>query len=115
MSQLISSKRHAISLRASLVSIYGCAALLFGAIPICNAQAVDGESDTSFVKSKPKARQIGEVTSALLTMQVNGSAAGPGLPMLGATSALSWERYKDSFKYKIPENFERAIRKSEGQ
>ncbi len=115
MSQLISSKRYTTTLRAFLVSIYGCAALLLGTMSICNAQAVDTESNTSFVKSKPKTRQIGEVTSDLLAMQVNGSAAGPALPMLGATSTLSWERYKDSFKYKIPENFDRAIRKNDGQ
>lgn len=64
------------------------------------------------VKEKLPARQIGELTSALLTMQVDGSAAGPGLPTLGATSSISWERYIDSFKYKIPESFERAVSKS---
>jgi len=115
MSSLISSKRYAVSLRISLVSICGCAALLFGVVPMSNAQAVDGNSDASFVQSKPKTRQIGEVTSGLLAMQVKGSSAGPALPMLGATTALSWERYKDSFKYKIPENFDRAIRKNDGQ
>lgn len=115
MSQLIFPKYHAVSLHVSLASICGCAALLFGVTPICNAQAVGSESEASFVQSKSKTRQIGEVTSGLLAMQVNGSSAGPGLPMLGATSALSWERYKDSFKYKIPENFDRAIRKNDGQ
>jgi len=63
-------------------------------------------------QEKQPARQIGELTSALLTMQVDGSAAGPGLPTLGATSSISWERYIDSFKYKIPESFERAVSKS---
>lgn len=63
------------------------------------------------VENKKPAREIGELTSSLLTMQANGSAAGPALPMLGATSSLSWERYKDSFKYRIPESFERAVSK----
>ena len=48
-------------------------------------------------------------------MQADGSAAGAALPMLGATSAISWERYKDSFTYKIPEYFGKVVKKSEGQ
>lgn len=75
----------------------------------------DAEPQTSMAQSKPPAREIGDVTSSLLRMQAEGSAAGAALPMLGATSAISWERYKDSFTYKIPEYFGKVVKKSEGQ
>ncbi|GGI53988.1 DUF3613 domain-containing protein [Oxalicibacterium solurbis] len=52
---------------------------------------------------------IGTTTNALLSAQADGSIAGPGLPMLGATGNLSWHRYLDSFKYKIPESFNSKI------
>lgn len=115
MSKLISSTRRTVSLRTFLLSICGCAVLLLGVTPICNAQATGAELGESTVQTRPPTRQIGEVTSALLATQVDGSAAGRTLPMLGATSALSWERYKESFTYKIPETFDRAIKKSDGQ
>lgn len=77
---------------------------------ICSAQD-SVQVQEPMVQEKKPARQIGELTSSLLAMQVSGSAAGPALPMLGATSSISWERYKDSFKYRIPESFERAVSK----
>lgn len=55
------------------------------------------------------ANVIGSTTTALLSAQADGSIAGPGLPMLGATGNLSWHRYLDSFKYKIPESFNSKI------
>ncbi|HWV62729.1 MAG TPA: DUF3613 domain-containing protein [Oxalicibacterium sp.] len=55
------------------------------------------------------ANVIGTTTSALLSAQADGSIAGPGLPMLGAAGNLSWHRYLDSFKYKIPESFSSKI------
>ncbi len=79
--------------------------------PVCQAQE-SVETQAQVNAKKPPARQVGDVTSSLLTMQISGSAAGPALPMLGATSSLSWERYKESFTYKIPESFERAVSKS---
>ncbi len=85
--------------------------LLLCFMSVCNAQeGVVGQEPAG--QERPAARQIGEVTTSLLNLQTSGSAAGPALPMLGATSSLSWERYKDSFKHKIPESFERAVSKS---
>lgn len=115
MSELISHTHAKLSLRAYLLPLCGCVALLFFISPICNAQTLEREPEESVVQARPATRQIGDVTSALLAMQVDGSMAGRTLPMLGATSALSWERYKDSFKYKIPEVFDRAIRKNDSQ
>ncbi|ABR91082.1 Uncharacterized conserved protein [Janthinobacterium sp. Marseille] len=98
-------------LNAGRVGAYASLAMLFGLSSVANAQeALAGQEQLT--QDKPAARKIGEATSSLLTIQANGSAAGPALPMLGATSSLSWERYKDSFKYKIPESFERAVSKS---
>lgn len=85
--------------------------LLCGFVSVSNAQESAVQTE-QVRKERTATPQIGEVTTSLLQMQVKGSAAGPALPMLGATSSLSWERYKDSFKYKIPESFERAVSKS---
>jgi hypothetical protein len=79
--------------------------------PVCQAQE-SMEPQVPVHAKKPPARQVGDVTSSLLAIQVSGSAAGPALPLLGATSSLSWERYKESFTYKIPESFDRAVSKS---
>ena len=54
-------------------------------------------------------RKLGEATTNLLSLQVSGAASGLPLPMLGVTSNLSWQRYLDSFKYKIPESFENKV------
>ncbi|RQO34667.1 DUF3613 domain-containing protein [Herminiimonas sp. KBW02] len=78
---------------------------------LCHAQN-PVVSQEPVIQERVASRQIGDATSSLLQMQVSGSMAGPALPMLGATSSLSWERYKDSFKHKIPESFERAVSKS---
>ncbi len=52
---------------------------------------------------------VGESTRALLGVQRNGKQAGPELPMLGAASALSYQRYLESHKYKIPERFSSSL------
>lgn len=59
--------------------------------------------------TQQSANFIGETTTRLLAAQADGSIAGPGLPMLGAAGNLSWHRYLDSFKYKIPESFNSKI------
>jgi hypothetical protein len=91
------------------------AALLASSSSFAQEPTNSTESQASVVQSKPSTREIGEVTSSLLRMQADGSAAGAALPMLGATSAISWERYKDSFTYKIPEYFGKVVKKTEGQ
>jgi hypothetical protein len=90
-------------------------ALFASSYSFAQVQSSEAESQTPLVQSKPPAREIGDVTSSLLRMQAEGSAAGAALPMLGATSAISWERYKDSFTYKFPEYFGKVVKKSEGQ
>lgn len=89
--------------------------LLVSTYSFAQEPTTDAAVQAPVMQSKPPARQIGDVTSSLLRMQADGSAAGAALPMLGATSAISWERYKDSFTYKIPEYFGKVVKKSEGQ
>ncbi|KVN04436.1 DUF3613 domain-containing protein [Burkholderia diffusa] len=55
-------------------------------------------------ESMPSASEVGHSTNALLALQRDSRAAGPGLPMLGDTASLSYQRYLDSFKHKIPES-----------
>ncbi|WP_293781050.1 DUF3613 domain-containing protein [uncultured Oxalicibacterium sp.] len=57
----------------------------------------------------PAKRRVGETTTSLLHTQVAGSMAGPALPMLGPTANLSWQRYLESYKHPIPENFTRRL------
>ncbi|AOI98187.1 DUF3613 domain-containing protein [Burkholderia sp. LA-2-3-30-S1-D2] len=55
-------------------------------------------------ESMPSAAEVGHSTDALLALQRDNRAAGPALPMLGDTASLSYQRYLDSFKHKIPES-----------
>ncbi|VVD67524.1 DUF3613 domain-containing protein [Pandoraea anhela] len=52
---------------------------------------------------------LGDETEALLAVQRNNLAAGPGLPMLGATASRAYRRYLDSFNYPIPAFFATMI------
>lgn len=52
----------------------------------------------------PDASEIGHATNALLAFQRDGRAAGPALPVLGDTASMSYQRYLESFKHKIPES-----------
>ncbi len=56
--------------------------------------------------------QPGDATRALLSFQVDGTAAGRRLPMLGGEAGASYRRYLDSFGHPIPEFYETAIQKS---
>jgi len=55
-------------------------------------------------QSTAVASEIGHSTDALLALQRDNRVAGPALPMLGDTASLSYQRYLDSFKHKIPES-----------
>ncbi|MBR8223541.1 DUF3613 domain-containing protein [Burkholderia ambifaria] len=55
-------------------------------------------------ESMSSAAEVGHATDALLSLQRDNRAAGPALPMLGDTASLSYQRYLDSFKHKIPES-----------
>ncbi|KAG8149616.1 DUF3613 domain-containing protein [Burkholderia catarinensis] len=52
----------------------------------------------------PDASEIGHATNALLAFQRDDRAAGPALPMLGDAASLTYQRYLESFKHKIPES-----------
>ncbi|WP_412021955.1 DUF3613 domain-containing protein [Burkholderia cepacia] len=50
------------------------------------------------------ASEIGHATNTLLAFQRDGHAAGPALPVLGDAASLTYQRYLESFKHKIPES-----------
>ncbi len=52
---------------------------------------------------------VGTSTRSLLELQRSGQQAGPELPMLGAASALSYQRYLDSHKHPIPAAFTSTV------
>ena len=74
-----------------------------------HAQTVESVSVSHTESDAPTKRRIGETTTSLLQSQIAGDMAGPSLPMLGPTANLSWQRYLDSYKYPIPENFTRRL------
>ncbi|CFB64614.1 DUF3613 domain-containing protein [Pandoraea apista] len=52
---------------------------------------------------------LGDETEGLLALQASNLAAGPGLPMLGATASRAYKRYLDSFAYPIPQFYPTMI------
>jgi hypothetical protein len=57
---------------------------------------------------------LGDETEALLALQANNLAAGPGLPMLGATASRAYKRYLDSFTYAIPQFYPTMVQTESG-
>ncbi len=57
---------------------------------------------------------VGDSTRSLLELQISGRQAGPELPMLGAASVLSYQRYLESHKTAIPENFSSVLSRGSG-
>lgn len=57
----------------------------------------------------PQEERVGDVTHRLLAAQASGVVSGQGLPMLGATATLAYQRYLDSFTHKIPTFFETRV------
>jgi hypothetical protein len=57
---------------------------------------------------------LGDETQALLALQASNLAAGPGLPMLGATASRAYKRYLDSFTYPIPQFYPTMIQSDSG-
>lgn len=93
-----------------------CSALLIALAPTCLAQTTAAtEGELTHQQNETAGHRIGDVTSSLLQMQAQGKAAGAALPMLGATATLSWQRYQDSFKHKIPESFNRTVQSDGGK
>lgn len=75
--------------------------------------SIENTSDMQMRSEQKPTFKLGEATTNLLSLQVSGTASSPTLPMLGVTSNLSWQRYLDSFKYKIPETFENKVPKTD--
>lgn len=100
-------KNRTLSLSAMLV--VACWALPVAAQETATPAPEVAASDTTATE-KPAQVRVGDATQALLATQVNGTAAGPALPMLGATAQASWLRYQESFKNKIPEFFGSRVR-----
>ncbi|MFJ2989706.1 DUF3613 domain-containing protein [Collimonas sp. NPDC087041] len=67
------------------------------------------QTETPAPRERYRSVQIGDVTRTLLQAQADGRVAGPRLPMLGVTATASWQRYLDSFKHPLPENFEKKV------
>lgn len=57
---------------------------------------------------------LGDETEALLALQASNLAAGPGLPMLGATASRAYKRYLDSFTYAIPQFYPTMVQTESG-
>lgn len=58
------------------------------------------------------AANVGVSTRSLLELQRSGRQAGPELPMLGAASALAYQRYLQANKYPVPEYFSENLNTS---
>lgn len=54
--------------------------------------------------------ELGRDTRAALALQVDGTAAGPVLPMPGEEASAAYKRYLDSFAHPIPEFFEKKVK-----
>lgn len=66
------------------------------------------------VGSPSRDGMLGDETEALLAVQSNNLAAGPGLPMLGATASRAYRRYLESFNYAIPAFFATMVQSDNG-
>lgn len=51
------------------------------------------------------ALEPGDATRAWLHEQRNNTQAAPNKGMLGSASALAYQRYLDSYKYRIPDHY----------
>lgn len=101
---------HRLTLACGIALLLAGGAQHAGAEPIAENDAADlSAAQPAEQTAARRARPVGAATSSLLAAQADGSIAGPGLPMLGTTGNLSWHRYLDSYKYKIPETFGNKI------
>lgn len=63
------------------------------------------QPDEQASASRNRASDVGEATSAWLTLQRGNTAAAPALPTPGAQATLAYERYLNSFRTRIPASF----------
>ncbi|MGS0894099.1 DUF3613 domain-containing protein [Burkholderia stagnalis] len=68
------------------------------------AAAAHGQTSTR------TASEIGPATDAWLALQRDNRAAGPDVPMLGDAASLTYQRYLDSFKNKIPVSMDSPLK-----
>lgn len=62
----------------------------------------------------PDNAAVGSSTRTLLELQRSGQQGGAVLPMLGAASVLSYQRYLDSHKHPIPAAFTSVVNGASG-
>lgn len=99
----IAATRHVAKAMAMAIVIGSMGAAVDAAaqgMPDAGAQA-----DAQASASRNRANDIGEATSAWLTLQRGNTAAAPALPTPGAQATLAYERYMDSFRTRIPASF----------
>ncbi|AIY40113.1 putative exported protein [Collimonas arenae] len=91
------------------------AALSAAAYPqTATVAAAPAQSSTTAVPPERRTGvRIGDVTHTLLQAQADGRVAGTGLPMLGATADVSWERYLESFRHPLPEFYDNKVTKKQ--
>lgn len=92
----------AIPKRAACVVLGLCALA-----PLAHAQGdaamTEAAAAAGMPAARPAQREIGADTRAILSIQREGTQAGPMLPMHGEQAALGYERYLNSFRFALPE------------
>lgn len=104
------SHSHALS---RLLAIAGLAMLCQPGFAQDNTALAGGTTAPSTVYNGPY--ELGQSTRQWLAMQRDGTQAGRGMPILGEPATLSYQRYVDSYKYKIPETYQSAVSSGAGK
>ncbi|SOZ19026.1 Conserved hypothetical protein [Cupriavidus taiwanensis] len=94
-----------INLLVAIRKRAACVALcLWTLAPLAYAQGGAALTEAAGVPPAPPAqREIGADTRTILSIQREGTQAGPMLPMHGEQAALGYERYLNSFRFALPE------------
>ncbi|PLZ03365.1 DUF3613 domain-containing protein [Burkholderia sp. WAC0059] len=61
-----------------------------------------------------RASEIGRSTTAWLALQRGNTEAAPAQPMLGAEAGLAWQRYMNSFRHPIPDQYDSPVNAGAG-
>ncbi|KWF26148.1 DUF3613 domain-containing protein [Burkholderia pseudomultivorans] len=88
------NKRHHRNMRTGRIAILGAI--------MCMAMSTVAAYGQQTVA--PITSDVGRSTKEWLTMQRDNRAAAPTQPLLGDVATLTYQRYLDSFKNKIPES-----------
>ena len=73
------------------------------------AASVTGYAAAQQSSGLPENVAVGSSTRTMLELQRSGQQGGAVLPMLGAASVLSYQRYLDSHKHPIPAAFTSVV------